>query len=355
MQKHLLTAALVAACVSINLTAVAAESGNTTVGGKAYLDITNISKSSDGQKTDPSGIGADGKRFYLGVNHVFDNMFSANLTTDFKYDSGKAQATQLYVKKAYLQVKFSDAAVLRIGSADLPWVPFAEHMYGYRYVENVLIDRLKFGTSADWGLHLKGKLLNNSVQYALSMVNGNGYKNPSRSKSMDIEGRISATPVKNLTLAAGFYSGKLGQETQAISTATNTATRVNFLADYRFSIVNVGAEYFSADNYTKTAVKTGPSDKATGYSAWVTVKPAKKIAVFARYDHAQPSKDLNSSLKDTYYNLGVSYQARKNVDLALVYKHDKVENGSINTSNGKIGGVNEGKYDEIGLWAQVKF
>lgn len=346
---------MITACVSMSLTAVAADNGKTTVGGKAYLDITNIDQSSDGKKIDPSGIGADGKRFYLGVNHVFDDMFSANLTTDFKYDSGKAQATQLYVKKAYLQAKFSDAAVLRIGSADLPWVPFAEHMYGYRYVENVLIDRLKFGTSADWGLHLKGKLINNTVQYAVSLVNGNGYKNPSRSKSMDIEGRISATPVKNLTLAAGFYSGKLGQETQTTSTATNTATRVNFLADYRFSRVNVGAEYFSADNYTKTAVKTGPADKATGYSAWLTVEATKKAAVFFRYDYAQPSKDLNPGLKDNYYNLGVSYKARKNVDLAVVYKHDKVENGSIKTSNGTIGGVNQGKYDEIGVWAQVKF
>ncbi len=355
MQKHLLTVAIITACAGMSLTAVAADNGKTTVGGKAYLDITNINQSSDGTKTDPSGIGADGKRFYLGINHTFDDMFSANLTTDFKYDSGKAQATQLYVKKAYLQAKFSDAAILRVGSADLPWVPFAEHMYGYRYVENVLIDRLKFGTSADWGLHLKGKLANNMVQYAVSLVNGNGYKNPSRSKSMDIEGRISATPMKNFTLAAGFYSGKLGQDTQSSSSVKNTATRVNFLADYRFSSINVGAEYFSADNYTKTAVISGPSDKATGYSAWLTVEATKKAAVFFRYDYAQPSKDLNPSLKDNYYNLGVSYKARKNVDLAVVYKHDKVENGSIKTSNGTIGGVNQGKYDEIGVWAQVKF
>jgi len=51
--------------------------------------------------------------------------------------------------------------------------------------------------SADWGFHLKGKLADNRVQYAVSVINGNGYKNPSRSKSMDIEGRISATPIKN--------------------------------------------------------------------------------------------------------------------------------------------------------------
>ncbi len=353
MQKHLLIATIIAACASVSFTAAAADIGKTTVGGKAYLDMTNVDQSSDGKKVGANGLGADGKRFYLGVNHIFDDMLSVNLTTDFKYDSGAAKATQLYVKKAYLQVKFSDAAVLRLGSADLPWVPFAEHMYGYRYVENVLIDRLKFGTSADWGVHVKGKLANNTVHYAVSLVNGNGYKNPTRSNSMDIEGRIDASPIKNLTLAAGFYSGKLGQDTTT-TPAKNTATRVNLLVDYRFAAANVGAEYFSATNDTKAAV-TGPSDKANGYSLWGSIQTTKKIALFVRYDHAQPSKDLNSSLKDTYYNLGVSYKARKNIDLALVYKHDNVKNGKISTSNGKIGGVNEGKYDEIGLWAQVKF
>ncbi len=354
MHKRILTAAIMVACTGMSFTAVAAQNGVTTVGGKAYLDMTSINKTRDGKKIDPSGVGADGKRFYLGVNHTFDSMWSVNLTTDFKYDKGAAKATQLYVKKAYLQAKFSDAAVLRIGSADLPWIPFAEHMYGFRYVENTLIDRLKFGTSADWGVHLKGKLVNNKVQYAISVVNGNGYKNPSRSKSMDIEGRISATPIKNLTLAVGFYNGKLGQETQTFS-AKNTATRVDFLADYRFSMFNVGGEYFSANNYNKTAITTGPSDKADGYSLWATVKPTAKIAVFARYDSAKPSKDVNPGLKDTYYNIGVAYQAQKNVDLALVYKNDKVKNGTQNTSNGKIGGTNEGQYKEIGLWAQVKF
>ncbi len=353
MHKHILTVAIMAACAGMSLNTVAAENGTTTVGGKAYFDFTNIDQTSDGVKAGKrNGTGADGKRFYLGIKHGFDDMWSTNLTTDFKYDSG-AGATQLYVKKAYLQAKFSDAAVVRIGSADLPWVPFVEGLYGYRYVENTLIDRLKFGTSADWGVHLKGKQMGGKVKYAISVVNGNGYKNPSRSQSMDMSGRISVNPVKNLTLGAGFYNGKLGQDTQG-ATVTNTATRMDFVADYRFDMFNVGGEYFSAKNDTKSAI-TGPGDKADGYSVWATVKPTEKIAVFARYDSAKPQKTTKPNLKNTYYNIGVSYKARKNVDLALVYKNEKVENGSWKSSNGTIGGTNGGQYKEIGLWTQVKF
>ncbi len=349
MHKRLLTAAIMAACTGVSFSTMAAS----TFSGKTYLDFSNIDQTSNGQTAGKTGTGADIKRLYLSFNHDFDDKWSANATTDFKYDS-HAGATQLYIKKAYFQYKFSNAAILRAGSSDLPWVPFAEHLYGYRYVENVLIDRLKFGTSADWGLHLKGKLGGKLFQYAVSVVNGNGYKNPSRSRSMDFEGRISTTPIKNLTLGAGYRRGKLGQDTVAQS-ANNTASRVNLIAAYHFSMANIGIEYFNAHNYSKTAVKTGPTDKQDGYSVWASVKPMAKMAVFARYDYAKPSKDLHSSLKDQYYNVGVSYKARKNVDMAVVYKHDKVENGTISTSNGSIGGSNEGKYDEIGVWTQVKF
>ena len=45
-----------------------------------------------------------------------------------------------------------------------------------------------------------------------------------------------------------------------------------------------------------------------------------------------------------------------NWHLALVNKHEKVDgSGTVDTANGIIGGVNEGTYDEIGVWARVSF
>lgn len=353
MRKQMLSATVAAACLGLSIGAAGAEENTTSIGGKAYFDLTNIDQKSDGTKTPSSGLGVDVKRFYFSVSHGFDDMWSANLTTDFNYVSGDSE-TQVFVKKAYVQAKFSDAAVVRAGSADLPWVPFVEDLYHYRYVENTLIDRLKFGTSADWGVHFGGKVMNGMISYAVSAVNGNGYKNPTRSKSVDFEGRVAAKPIKGVTVAADVYTGKLGNDVQGTSTA-NTATRYDLLAAYEQSMFNAGFEYFNADNFYTGAITTGPKDKADGYSLWGAVKPMPKVAVFARYDYAKPRKDTNSSLKDTYYNAGVSYEARKNVDLALVYKHEKVDGGSISTSNGTIGGTSDGKFDEIGVWSQVKF
>ena len=239
-----------------------------------------------------------------------------------------------------MQAKISDAAVVRAGSADLPWVPYVEDLYGYRYVENTLIDRLGFGTSADWGVHFGGKVMGGMVNYAASAVNGNGYKNFTRSKNLDFEGRVGVTPIKDLTLAVGIREGKLGQDTYPGST-NNTNLRWDLLAAYRYSMFSTGAEYFNAKNPT-TASITGTKVKADGFSVWGAVHPMEKVAVFARFDHANLNKDAASKPKDTYYNVGVSYQARKGVDLALVYKHEKNDSSAI-------------KSDEIGVWSQVKF
>ena len=84
----------------------------------------------------------------------------------------------------------------------MPWIPFDEGLYDHRYVENTLIDRLHFGNSADWGTHIGGDLLDKTLSYAASVVNGNGYKNPTRSKSMDVEARISLSAIAGLDLRA---------------------------------------------------------------------------------------------------------------------------------------------------------
>jgi len=353
MRKIMFRIAVMAACVAAATAALADETSQetTSIGGKMYFDITHISADSDGSDTDATGTGVDAKRFYVGIDHKFDDMWSANVTTDFNYVSNDSQ-TQVYVKKAFVQAKFDKAFILRAGSADLPWVPFVEGLYGYRYLENVLIDRAKFGTSADWGLHAKGDFGGGMVSYAASVVNGAGYKNTSRSKSMDFEGRLSAEPVKGLVIAVGFYSGKLGKDKKN-DPAEHTAERFDALVAYKSAQFRAGAEYFSAKNWTQ--VQSTATDKADGYSGWLSFNFTPQLAAFARYDHVKPSKDLAPDIKDNYWNVGVAYKVRKNIDFALAYKHDKVENGFMKTSNGTIGGNIDGTYNEIGIWSQIVF
>ncbi|WDS37293.1 porin [Pseudoxanthomonas sp.] len=315
---------------------------DTKIGGRMFFDASNINQENNGSKTDSSGTGFDVKRFYLTVDHKFNDVWSANLTTDFQYLSAISN-TEVFVKKAYLQGKFDDAFVVRIGSADMPWIPFAEKFYGMRYVENTLTDRLSYGTSADWGVHASGDIAGGMANYQVSVVNGRGYRNFSRSKGVDIEARAGFAPTPNTIIAVGGYSGERGQETESVN-PPQTAKRINAMAAYAApSGFRLGAEWFQAKNWAVTNVV---DDKADGWSVWGSVPlTATGINAFARYDKADTSKDVDPSLQNKYFNLGVEFPVTKGFKLAAVYKDTKNENDTSIDLHTK----------EFGVWGDVSF
>ncbi|MGH8124295.1 MAG: porin [Rhodanobacteraceae bacterium] len=327
-----------AAAVQPANNARAAWADDTKVGGTMYTDFTHIDQTSHGRKTDASGTGLDVKRFYLAIDHKFNDIWSANLTTDFNY-TGVTGETQLFVKKAYLQGAFSKLATLRAGSANLPWIPFVEDWYGYRFVENTLVDRLHYGNSADWGLHLLGG--NGLVNYQVSAVNGGGYKHPSRSSHVDFAARVGVQPIKGLMFAVGGYDGDLGKDTQS-SPALHNARRYDAMAAWNRDGLRLGAEWFRADNWMNVA--TTATDTASGWSLWSSYDFAR-ASVFARYDQVKPSKDLDPSLKDTYWNAGVAFPITRGIKVAVAYKDERLRDDTTTNIHSR----------EIGAWAEVKW
>jgi len=369
----------------------------TSISGRMYFNVSHIDQKSDGRDVGKS-TAFDIKRFYLGVDHKFNDIFSANLTTDISLISNqfssagtapaaggtnptafpKTVGETLYIKKAYLQTSLNKAFNVRIGAADLPWVPFAEDLYGYRFVENTLIDRTSFGTSADWGVHAFGSFADGHITYAIAAIDGGGYRNPLRSKSVDLEGRL-ALNYKGFTAAVGGYTGKRGGNTfnpfnPATSSATvpiqtgtdvvtfHTAQRFDALAAYVSPKFRLGVEYFTAKNWNRVTVNSPIDDNADGWSAWGSYNFTKMISLFGKYERTKPSKDLAPNLSERYFNVGLNFEPVKIVDLAIVYKRERVNNGYFAPSNANpsnaafsVGGQNFGSYSEIGIWGQLRF
>jgi hypothetical protein len=342
---------------------------NTSISGRMYWDATNISNKTNGARvttatnpvngvTNGNGTNFDIKRFYIGVDHTFTNVYSANVTTDTTYD-GTTGAGQLYLKKAYLQAKYDPAFTVRLGSADLPWVPYVEGLYGYRYLENVMIDRTKFGTSADWGIHVLGTLFDGILNYQVSAVNGGGYKktpvgsDANRFNQFDFEGRISAV-YEGFNLAVGGYTGKLG--TPSGITTVKTAQRLDVLGAYVANGIRVGVEYFTANNYfNSNLVNNAVGQGAHGVSGFASYQFLPEWGVFGRYDSVDPSTKTAPLLNENYYTVGISYSPTKIVDFSLAYKHDSVGHGTLGTSNGTIGGSLNGSYNEIGIFGNFQW
>jgi hypothetical protein len=305
-----------------------------------------------GVKSGDSGVGVDVKRFYFTATHDFDAVWSAQFQSDIG-DQG-ARRYDVFVKKAFVQAAVTPMATFRLGSADTPFIPYAEGVYGLRYVEQVITDRLSFGTSAEWGLHILGG--NPLWAYQVTVGNGKGYSNPTRTKSVDFEGRLSFTPIKGLSLAVGGYSGKLGNDTDQ-TPARHTATRTDALASYATDFFKIGGQYFQSDNWRNVA--TAATDKADGFSGWAQVFVNPTWSVFGRYDTAKPSKDLKPGLKETYYNAGLQWTVNKAFAASLVYKYDEVKGGTFSTGDaGSLGSVDanrKGKFQEIGVYTVYNF
>ncbi|HWA30061.1 MAG TPA: hypothetical protein VG867_03135 [Rhizomicrobium sp.] len=359
---------------------------NTSISGRMYFDLTNVDSKTSGVKAPQEGFHFDVKRFYVGIDHKFNDVFSANVTTDFTYDTSQcngvstttdpvtgdvltatcsssgASTSTVYIKKAYLQAKLADWAILRAGSADMPWIPFAEDQYGYRYVENTLVDRFKEGNSADWGVYALGSFGSDlKFEYALAAVNGAGYKKPAfglgtnRSDGMDFEGRVDVK-YAGFVAAIGGYSGKEGKRLTP-NTTTHTASRFDALLAYEGDNFRIGGEYYSQNNWNSVTAVTG--DKGDGYSVFANYQFTPEWGVFGRFDSAEPKKVSGTpNYKNTYYNFGIEYTPTKIVNLSLVYKHDSGKDGVYTDQNGPIGGTGldpKGHYDEIGLFGQLRW
>jgi len=316
---------------------------STKVGGRLFANVSYIDQTSNGEDTDAKGFGTEVKRGYLIVDHPFDDIWFANITTDFNYSSVDGE-TQVFIKKAYVQAKLADEAVFRVGSADMPWNPYGEGFYGFRYIDPTLVDRSKFINTADWGVHFLGK--HGMLSYAASVVNGAGYKNPTRSDGVDIEARVGLEPVQGLVLAVGGYSGQRGLDVSS-NPARRTAERWDALASYGTKRWRIGGEYFRADDWN--TVRGPVRDSAEGWSLWGNVGLAPAFNLFARYDRVEPKQHLDPTLEEDYWNLGVEWVARKGVRIAAVYKADRLEN--------ELGGAArmDVDTDEFGVYGDVTF
>ncbi len=337
--------------------------GKTSISGRMYFDLTDVDQKNNVGSGANNGTNFDIKRFYVGIDHQFDDVWSANVTTDFTYDSGVG-ATQLYLKKAYLQAKLDKAAIFRAGSFDMPWIPFAEDVYGYRYVENTLIDRIKYGNSADWGVNFSGSYGDDLLlEYSFAAVNGAGYKKPgigigtNRTRAMDFEGRLDLK-YDGFVAGIGGYDGMLGKDT-APGVTHHDATRFDAIAAYVADGFHVGVEYFYDNNFdTVTSVH---SDNGEGWSGFAAYQFTPEWALFGRYDSVDPTRSAalgQPNFHNDYYNVGIEWTPTKIVNLALVYKHDAGSDGHIGDSNGTIGGTTattSGHYDEIGLFGQFRW
>jgi len=316
--------------------------GGTTFGGKVFLNVSHLNQYRNGKRTDVSRDGADLTRFYVDIDHRFSPIWSAHLTTDINWLRDESP-TDLWVKHAYLQGAFSKAVTLRLGAADMPWASLVNHWSGYRYVDKELLTRLKYADAADWGVHVLGTVGGHGQwRYATSIVSGSSYKRPRTGDSPNVETMVAWQPNAETVLAVAGYDGKRALDGGDHSTF-HTARRWDAMLAWASKRWRLGAQYFRAGNWNE--VRSPKGNRASGWSAWSSAQLAPHWAVFVRHDQADTSEVLDPTRHDRYENLGVEWNIARKLQMAAVYKRERLSRLGMGLAT----------FNELGLWAQIGF
>ncbi len=288
----------------------------TKIGGKAYLQYRYDLKDGTEDYNDFSI-----KRFYFTVKSKLRDDISVRLTQEIRdQDSGY----DFHLKYGYLTFKnyFMKGLNIYAGQVELPWVPYEEHIWGYRVQGTIFPDREHILTSSDRGLGLRSKLLDGKIDIHVALVNGEGWHDGEKNKHKDFEGRITLKPFKD----AGYLDNLSFSIFGVTGYYDKGEPRDRFIAQAAFKkkdFLTLAGEYLRTRDSRIRRAKREPSlsgidGTATGegFGGFFVVNSgilglSNKFELFGRVDYFDPDEDIgNNSHRRYIYGLGYKFSKR---------------------------------------------
>lgn len=351
MKKH-----LIVGIVAILATAAPAYAGGVIVakdgdskmkiGMKSFINVTSSEVETNGVTTARNkGFAVD--RFYLWVSYRIDDVWSVKIVTDINNEQDNVPALKrkmnVFLKNAFVQGKFSPHAVIWLGLAGTPWIPYEEKFWGHRHVTNTYVDGYAYDDSADFGVGLKGEFADGMLEYNTALINGGGYSNPNKTDSIDYNARLTVRPLAGLDISAGYRQGDRGTKTFGVANCTRSKL-MQGLVSYGNDQARLSGGYIRNSKET-AAIETINK----GFDIYGWVKLVDNFGAFARYDNEKQTLTGNAvEQKMTRYIGGIDYIYNKTVRFSLAFDHQK------KTDSGNVSGQTV-KITKYGLYSQVNF
>jgi hypothetical protein len=243
-----------------------------------------------------------------------------------------------FLKYAYGEVGYSRGMPgqlwIKLGQVQTPWIENEEHLWLFRGVQKVLVDRVGLMSSADRGLVVEYDFPSGYGSAYASYMNGEGYKSGEVNGFKDMAGRLSIFPLAgtgNPALSGlgihGYYQmGKPGEnlvrDRMIAGASCAMGDRLGFMG-----------QYVMARNGD-----SGDPTESSGYSAWLwvdlgrLVTGTRSFGLMGRYDQYDPNADASDDassfiLAGLYYNLARGWTA------SLSYQAESPENSSVDPSS----------------------
>ena len=138
--------------------------------GKAYIDFAHFL---DSQEEDLRGNSYFSyRRIYLTSDFKLPSNFSARLRIEADESSAVPTQPDVRLKDAYVRWQFHEGHRATIGIQPPPVFDVSENAWGYRGLEQTLIDLSGMRSSRALGLHIEGRLsANAALQYRMMIAN----------------------------------------------------------------------------------------------------------------------------------------------------------------------------------------
>jgi hypothetical protein len=214
------------------------------------------------------------RRIYFGYNTDLGSGWFARVRLEMDSPAFESFTLDPYIKDAWLKKSLGGGANLVVGIMESPSFDKIESFWGLRFIEKTAPDFFKLASSRDFGIALTGKTKSGLV-YTLMYGNYSSNKGEAN-KGKGVYGRLGYEFKSGYAEANAYYAGD----------GSKDKTYLSLFGGLKGSWGRVGAGY----NYYNEKPDVGDSSNNGIISGFAVVKVAKKIELFARYDHLT---DLN--------------------------------------------------------------
>jgi hypothetical protein len=324
---------LTALALATALTATAAHADDVKVSGKVFFDYSKVTETGK-----PDTTGGNITRTYLSFKKKIDDVWSAKVTIDSAYDSSAIKKhNNVFLKKAQLTGKFSDAVKVKLGMIGTPWIGHEDKLNGHRFVAKSFVDTHHMASSADAGIGVFGKV--DMFSYDIASINGGGYGNTAKTAKTDLEARFGVKPMDGLTVDLGYRSGYLGKFVAGTTEKKNALTQLLVTYGQKGDVsFRVGANIIN-NKVDDAIANTSTTEKGTEIWAWVR---SGEFGGYLRNESLDNGVTGSATEKRTVISL--DYYTTKGVIVSLV-------SDSITDHKGVAGD----KKSTTGLFSQFKF
>jgi len=339
--ENRITALLAIVILSIGLFPISASYAETSVGGEIYGQwVMDLSKGANNFNEFSLS------RSYLTVRSTLSDYTSVRVTSDLRTIDNKYDIILKYGYFDWTPAFGEKYLRLRMGLQPTLYIDEMSNLWGRRYLEKTIGDRLNFLTSSDLGLSATFNLDREAKLgfVNVSIFNGTGYSNVTEKNAQkdinvlaELNPLSSSSLLKKSRLLAQFYAGTqneaIGDSVRASDWKRQIASIGGLLA-YN-DVIDLGFDL----NFGTDGAGPGNSEiKKSGISVFSSIyldkfaggtPLLKPLDLFGRADIFDPDTGQNDD-GETLIIAGIEYAPAKGFKASIDYRMTGFENGAAN-------------------------